>query len=80
MKNIKYLMTLTLLILSLEIFAQKEPDKPNFESVIMQEGSKIYIQKGLPIYLSISTSKGGEAINLETPTHPQDANPMFLDT
>ena len=42
--------------------------------------SKIYIQKGLPIYLSISTSKGGAAINLETPTHPQDANPMFLDT
>ena len=80
MKNIKYLIALTLLIWSSKIFAQKEPDKPIFESVMLQEGSKIYIQKGLPIYLSISTSKGGAAINLETPTHPQDANPMFLDT
>ena len=80
MKNIKYVMALTLLILSSKISAQKEPDKPIFEPVMMQEESKIYIQKGLPIYLSISTSKGGEAINLETPTHPQDANPMFLDT
>lgn len=80
MKNMKSAITLTLLLSNLQISAQNEPEKPVFETVMFQEGSKIYVQRDLPIYLSVSTSKGGKAINLETPAHPQDANPMFLDT
>tara|TARA_X000001036_G_C20660948_1_gene798918 strand:+ start:163 stop:1893 length:1731 start_codon:yes stop_codon:yes gene_type:complete len=59
---------------------QSEPEKPVFEAIMFQEGSKIYVQRDLPIYLSVSTTKDGKGINLETPAHPQDANPMFLDT
>ena len=61
-------------------YAQNEPEKPVFEAIMFQEGSKIYVQRNLPIYLSISTTKDGKGINLETPENPQDANPMFLDT
>ena len=62
------------------LYAQ-EPTKPVFESVFYQNDGKIYSNKSLPIYLSISTnSDGSDPIVLDTPTNPSDGSPMYFDT
>ena len=80
MKKCKILWVVMCISFFYEGNAQSEPEKPVFEAVMFQDGLKIYVQRGLPIYLSVSTTKDGKGINLETPANPQDANPMFLDT
>ena len=80
MKKCKILWTVMCISFFYEGNAQSEPEKPVFEAVMFQDGLKIFVQRGLPIYLSVSTTKDGKGINLETPANPQDANPMFLDT
>ena len=80
MKKIKILWAAMCISFFYQGYTQNEPEKPVFEAVMFQDGSKIYVQRGLPIYLSVSTTKDGKGINLETPANPQDANPMFLDT
>ena len=49
------------LILSLlAIFSHaQEPVKPVFESVFYQNNGKVYVNKTLPIYISISSSSDG---------------------
>ncbi|MDC3132843.1 hypothetical protein OA501_01355 [Flavobacteriaceae bacterium] len=61
-------------------FAQTAPTKPSFENVVFLKGDSIIVQKSLPIYVSISTSKGGKSYNLESTQNPSDASPMYLDT
>lgn len=74
----KYILTFALL--AFMTYAQ-EPTKPVFESVFYQNDGKIYSNKSLPIYLSISTnSDGSDPIVLDTPTNPSDGSPMYFDT
>jgi len=70
----------TFSLLAFFTYAQ-EPTKPIFESVFYQNDGKIYANKVLPIYLSISSSPDGSApIVLDTPTNPTDGSPMYLDS
>ena len=80
MKKCKILWAVMCISFFYEGYTQSEPEKPVFEAIMFQDGSKIYVQRDLPIYLSVSTTKDGKGINLETTANPQDANPMFLDT
>ena len=80
MKKIKILWAVMCISFFYQGYTQSEPEKPVFEAIMFQDGSKIYVQRDLPIYLSVSTTKDGKGINLETPANPQDGNPMFLDT
>ncbi|MGB1992421.1 MAG: hypothetical protein ACPHRI_01630, partial [Flavobacteriaceae bacterium] len=65
---------------SITLYAQ-EPTKPVFESVFYQNDGKIYANKALPIYLSISTNPdGSDPIVLDTPANPSDGSPMYLDS
>ena len=74
----KYILTLTLL--TFFPYAQ-EPTKPFFESVFYQNDGKIYANKALPIYLSISTNPdGSDPMVLDTPGNPSDGSPMYFDT
>ena len=74
----KYILTFALLAF---ITYAQEPTKPVFESVFYQNDGKIYSNKSLPIYLSISTnSDGSDPIVLDTPTNPSDGSPMYFDT
>ena len=67
-------------LLSFFIYAQ-EPTKPVFESIFYQNDGKIYANKKLPIYLSISSSPdGSDPIVLDTPANPSDGSPMYLDS
>ena len=71
------------LILSLiAIFSHaQEPVKPVFESVFYQNNGKVYVNKTLPIYISISSSSdGSNPIVLDTPSNPSDGSPMYFDT
>ena len=61
-------------------FSQKTPVKPIFENVVFQNGDSIIVQKSLPVYVSISTSKDGKLYELKSTQNPADANPMYLDT
>ena len=70
-------------ILSLLAFFSyaQEPVKPVFESVFYQNNGKIYVNKTLPIYISISSSSdGSNPIVLDTPSNPSDGSPMYFDT
>ena len=77
---------LTLSVLAVSFFtqsplsAQSEPKKPSYESVVYQDGEKYYVQKDLPVYLYFSTSKDGKKMPLTSQSHPEDADPMYLDT
>ena len=67
-------------LLAFFTYAQ-EPIKPVFESVFYQNDGKIYANKALPIYLSISSSPdGSDPIVLDTPSNPSDGSPMYLDS
>ena len=59
----------------------QEPVKPVFESVFYQNNGKIYVNKTLPIYISISSSSdGSNPTVLDTPSNPSDGSPMYFDT
>ena len=59
----------------------QEPIKPVFESVFYQNNGKIYANKALPIYISISSSPdGSNPIVLDTPDNISDGSPMYFDT
>ena len=76
----KYTQFFIFLLLAFFTYAQ-EPTKPVFESVFYQNDSKIYANKALPIYLSISSSPdGSDPIVLDTPANPKDGSPMYLDS
>ena len=71
---------LFLIFISSFSFSQ-EAVKPKFEAVFYQNEGKIFANKSLPIYLSISSNPdGSEPIVLDTPTNPSDGSPMFLDS
>lgn len=55
-------------------------DPPVLKAKIYQEGDKIFVQKQLPIYLSIRSSEDGENFNLNSTQNPSDASPMYFDT
>ena len=76
----RYTLLLTFSFLTFFTNAQ-EPIKPVFESVFYQNDGKIYANKTLPIYISISTSPdGSNPIVLDTPDNPSDGSPMYFDT
>ena len=54
----RYTLLLTFFLLSFFTYAQ-EPVKPVFESSFYQNDGKIYANKSLPIYISISSSADG---------------------
>lgn len=67
-------------LLAIFSYAQ-EPVKPVFESVFYQNNGKVYVNKTLPIYISISSnSDGSNPIVLDTPSNPSDGSPMYFDT
>ena len=76
----RYTQLFTFTLLAFFTYAQ-EPTKPVFESVFYQNDGKIYANKKLPIYLSISSSPdGSNPIVLDTPANPSDGSPMYLDS
>ena len=76
----RYTQLFTFTLLAFFTYAQ-EPTKPVFESVFYQNDGKIYANKKLPIYLSISSSPdGSDPIVLDTPANPSDGSPMYLDS
>ena len=76
----RYTLLLTFFLLSFFTYAQ-EPVKPVFESSFYQNDGKIYANKSLPIYISISSSAdGSNPIVLDTPANPSDGSPMYFDT
>jgi len=76
----RYTQLFILSLLAFFTYAQ-EPIKPLFESVFYQNDGKIYANKALPIYLSISSSPdGSDPIVLDTPDNPSDGSPMYFDT
>jgi hypothetical protein len=71
---------ITFVLLAFLNYAQ-EPIKPVFESVFYQNDGKIYANKALPIYLSISSSPdGSNPVVLDTPDNLSDGSPMYFDT
>ena len=76
----RYTLFLTFSLLTFFTYAQ-EPIKPIFESSFFQDNGKIYANKSLPIYISISSSAdGSNSIVLDTPANPSDGSPMYFDT
>ena len=51
----------------------------NNPSVHQDEG-RTYVNKSLPLYLQFKTSPDGKAYDLKSEQHPEDANPLYLDT
>ncbi len=58
------------------------PNKPEFEKkVFRDDNGRLYINKGLPVYLSLSTSEnGGESYQLKSKEDQSYTNPMYFDT
>lgn len=50
------------------------------ETVYTDQNSKIYVNKNLPIYLKFSTTPNGETHDLKSLSHPEDTEPLYLDT
>ncbi|MEO9483442.1 MAG: hypothetical protein ABJG47_08365 [Ekhidna sp.] len=50
------------------------------ETVYTDENSKTYVNKNLPIYLKFSTTPDGETHDLKSLSHPEDTEPLYLDT
>jgi hypothetical protein len=76
----RYTLLLTFYLLTFFTYSQ-EPIKPVFEPVFYQNDGKIFANKTLPIYISISTSPdGSNPIVLDTPANPTDGSPMYFDT
>lgn len=61
---------------------KNEPRSIKKESgvVFISEDNKTYVNKSLPIYLKFSTTPDGEIHDLKSLAHPEDAEPMYLDT
>jgi hypothetical protein len=78
--NKKSILTVAAIFLSLYVFGQAEPKKPDFEKVVYQNNGNIYVQKQLPVYLKFSTDKDGKNYDLKSKTTPNYADPMYLDT
>lgn len=50
------------------------------ETVYVDKDSRIYVNKNLPIYLKFSTTPDGETHDLKSLSHPEDTEPLYLDT
>lgn len=50
------------------------------ETVFVGTDSRIYVNKNLPIYLKFSTTPNGETHDLKSLSHPEDTEPLYLDT
>ena len=50
------------------------------ETVFVDSDNKIYVNKNLPIYLKFSTTPDGETHDLKSLSHPEDTEPLYLDT
>ena len=76
----RYIYLLTFVIIPYLTNAQ-EPIKPIFEPVFYQDQGKVYVNKSLPIYISISSNpSGSNPIVLDTPLNPSDGSPMYFDS
>lgn len=62
------------------VYSQGEPQKKNYENVVIEKDGNTYIQKSLPLYLKFSTTPDGKNYNLKSKNHPEDTSPMYLDT
>lgn len=64
--------------------AQVKAESPKIiqeeEIVYVDNESKIFVNKNLPIYLKFSTSPDGKTHDLKSLKHPEDAEPLYLDT
>lgn len=50
------------------------------QTVYVDKNSKVYVNKNLPIYLKFSTTPDGETHDLKSLSHPEDTEPLYLDT
>ncbi|WP_420316715.1 OmpL47-type beta-barrel domain-containing protein [Ekhidna sp.] len=50
------------------------------EVVYVDESSRTYVNKNLPIYLKFSTTPDGKTYDLKSQRHPEDSAPIYLDT
>ncbi len=48
--------------------------------VYINDQNRTYVNKNLPIYLKFSTEPDGEVYDLKSLKHPEDAEPLYLDT
>jgi len=76
----KQLTLISLLFFSISLFGQEQiiPETAMYKD----DNGKLYINKDLPLYLWLSTSKGEKAqkVRLESDSSKRYSNPMFLDT
>ena len=50
------------------------------ETVYVSESSKVYVNKNLPVYLKFSVTPDGKTYDLKSLSHPEDTEPLYLDT
>lgn len=74
-----YYPILLLSIFSFSLLGQSPKVDEHEKKVVVKDG-KTYVQKSLPIYLSFSTSPGGEKHPLNSESTSEYTNPMYLDT
>ena len=81
MKNVYSLGLVVLMgVSSIVAQAQSAPKQPEYPAKVVEKDGKTYVQKSLPLYLKFSTTPNGENYPLKSEDHPEDANPMYLDT
>jgi len=80
MNKFLLLVVINLVWISTLLNAQNSPNQPG--KVYKSPDGKVYVQKSLPVYLFISTSKEphGEVYRLESDSTKAYTNPMYLDT
>ena len=55
-------------------------EAPVIEAKIYETADTLFVQKQLPIYISISTGTNKKKILLKSTQNPKDASPMYFDT
>ena len=69
----------TFCVFSFSVSAQA-PSQPAYEKKVYMNDGNTYVQKSLPLYLSFSTTKGGQQYALTSKASAKYADPMYLDT
>lgn len=67
-----------LTLLSIELLAQEDPKHE--KKIYKNEEGKLYVNKDLPVYLSVSTTRDGSDSEILEGKNPTYSSPMYLDS
>lgn len=76
--TIKIFSVLFLTLLSINLKAQQ--DQEHEKKIFKDEEGKLYVNKDLPVYLSVSTTRDGSDREILEGRDPQYSSPMYLDS